>query len=202
MSMLENWEKTSISDEMRYYTENESGRFYCDEKGRLTFFESVPSNCLHQPPFGFREKNCMQMLTLPEGIREIGKYTGNLTTMMDGTLRGLVVVEKLVLPKSLEKIDANVLSGCLIMEMELPTSLREIGPGALMCNYIHVLRIPQDLPYPQYPSWDQYEARDKLNVIGRQFKETIVNTLIVPKGYPYKMLMPEVKINHVVFLEE
>lgn len=62
MNMLENWEKTSISDEMRYYTENESGRFYCDEKGRLTFFESVPSNRLHQPPFGFGEKTVCKCL--------------------------------------------------------------------------------------------------------------------------------------------
>ena len=200
MSMLENWEKTSISDETRYYMENESGRFYCDEKGRLIFFESVPSNCLHQPPFGFREKNCMQMLTLPEGIREIGKYTGNLTTLMDGTLRGLVVVENLVLPKSLEKIDANVLSGCLIMEMELPTSLREIGPGALMCNYIHVLRIPQGMLHPQFPSgWDQKKVDGALTIYGRQFKETIINTLIVPREYPYQELMIETKINNIIY---
>lgn len=42
----------------------------------------------------------------------------------------MIIVEKLVLPSTLEKLNGNVLSGCLIMEMELPASLQEIGHGA------------------------------------------------------------------------
>lgn len=203
MTMLEKWDNVGISESMKYEIENESGKFCCDGAGRLTYFSlttfgcSSRENVLYDGPHGFSgfgNKRCMKRLNIPEGIREIGCDAENLWDM--------VVIEKIVLPKTLEKLGAGVLSGCLIMEMELPASLREIGAGALMRNYIHVLRISQDLPHPQYPSWDQYEARDKLNVIGRQFKETIVNTLIVPKGYPYKMLMPEAKIKHVVFLEE
>lgn len=195
MSMLENWEKTSISDEMRYYTENESGRFYCDEGGRLTSFEPKKENSLHQGPYGFRrshEKRVVRNLIIPEGIREISYHADNLWD--------LIVVEKLVLPTTLEKMDANVLSGCLIMEMELPTSLREIGPGALMCNYIHVLRIPQGMLHPQFPSgWDQEKVDGALTIYGRQFKETIINTLIVPRDYPYQTLMLETKINNVIY---
>ena len=193
MSMLENWEKISISDEMRYYTENECGRFYCDEGGRLTSFEPKKENSLHQGPYGFRrshEKRVVRNLIIPEGIREISYHADNLWD--------LIVVEKLVLPTTLEKMDDNVFSGCLIMEMELPTSLREIGPGALMCNYIHVLRIPQGMPYPKYAGWGQKKAEGALTVHGRQFKETIINTLIVPTGYPYEELMAETKINNIV----
>ena len=195
--MLENWEKTSFSEERRYYTENESGSFYCDEAGRLTCFEPAEENCLHQGPHGFRrsyEKVDMRKLIIPEGIREI---THDAEKLWD-----LVVVEKLVLPKSLEKLDANVLSGCLIMEMELPTSLREIGPGALMCNYIHVMRIPQGMLHPQLPSgWDQKKVDGALTIFGRQFKETIINTLIVPRDYPHQKLMVETKINNIVYFD-
>ena len=194
MGMLENWEKTSISDAIRYYTENESGRFYCDEVGRLTFFESKEENNLHQGPYGFRrsyEKRVVRNLIIPEGIKEISYHADNL--------RDLIVVEKLVLPTTLEKMEAGVLSGCLIMEMELPVSLREIGPGALMCNYIHVLRIPQGMLHPKYPVWGQTKTEGSLMIHGRQFKETIINILTVPKGYPYKELMHETKINNIVY---
>ena len=192
--MLENWEKTSFSEERRYYTQNESGSFYCDEGGRLTCFEPARENCLHQGPHGFRrshEKVNVQNLVIPEGIRKIAFDAEKLWD--------LVIVEKLVLPASLEKLDEGVLSGCLIMEMELPASLLEIGPGALMCNYIHVLRIPQGMPYPKYAGWGQKEAEGALTIHGRQFKETIINTLIVPKDYPYKELLRETKINNIVY---
>ena len=192
--MLENWEKTSFSEERRYYTQNESGSFYCDEGGRLTYFEPARENCLHQGPYGFRqshEKRFVRNLIIPEGIREISYHADNLWD--------LIVVEKLVLPTTLEKLDDNVLSGSLIMEMELPAYLREIGPGALMCDYIHVLRIPQDMLYPKYADWGQKKAEGALTIHGRQFKETIINTLIVPRDYPYQTLMLETKINNVVY---
>lgn len=192
MNMLGNWEKTSFSEERRYYTKNESGSFYCDEDGVLTWFEAAEKNQLSQPPFGFGSfvpKRCMKTLSLPEGLRTIGEEE----------LRDLIIVEKLTFPATIEKLEAGVLSGCLIMEMELPETLREIGPGALMCNYIHVLRIPQGMLHPKYADWGQKKAEGALTIHGRQFKETIINTLIVPKEYPYKELMRETKINNIVY---
>lgn len=193
--MLEKWEDFSSYEKMRYRTQNASGSFYCDEQGTLTYFEAAEKNQLNQAPFGYRGsgmKSSMQMLTIPEGVRTIGTDQGNL--------RELIVVEKLVFPTTLEKLEEGVLSDCLIMEMELPTSLREIGPGALMCNYIHVLRIPQGMLHPQYPSgWGQEKVDGALTVHGRQFKETIINTLIVPRDYPYQKLMRETKINNIVY---
>lgn len=193
MSMLKNWEKTSISDEMRYYTENESGRFYCDEKGLLTNFEPAENNRLYLGPFGFNrigKIQHLQKLIIPEGIRiiEDPKWP----------TREIIIME-LVLPSTLEKLGEHVLSNCLLTEVELPASLREIGPGALMCDYIHVLRIPQGMQHPKYPVWGQKKAEGALTVHGRQFKETIINTLIVPKEYPYKELMLETKINNIVY---
>ena len=190
--MLENWEKTSFSEKRRYYTKNESGSFYCDEDGALIWFEAAEKNQLSQPPFGFGSfvpKRCMKTLRLPEGLRTIGEEE----------LRDLIIVEKLTFPATIEKLEAGVLSGCLIMEMELPETLREIGPGALMCNYIHVLRIPQGMLHPKYADWGQKKAEGALTIHGRQFKETIINTLIVPRDYPYQTLMLETKINNVIY---
>lgn len=192
--MLKDWEKIACSDEIRYYTENESGQFCCDEAGRLINFVPARENCLKQAPHGFSrsyESVDVRNLIIPEGIREIAHDAEKLWE--------LVVVEKLVLPDSLEKLDQCVLSCCLIMELELPASLREIGPGALMCNYIHVLRIPQGMPHSKYLDWGQKKAEDKLTIHGRQFKETIINTLIVPREYPYQQLMVETKINNIVY---
>lgn len=198
MNALENWTRVEINGETSYYTQNESGRFECDKNGVLTFFSPEEANSLHQAPYGFGQGNsekCVRNLIIPEGIREICCDKEKLWE--------LIVVEKLVLPTTLEKLGENVLSGCLIMEMELPVSLREIGAAALMCNYIHVLRIPRGMLHPQYPSgWDWKKVDGTLTVYGRQFKETIVDTLIVPKGYPYERLMQETIINHVVFTEE
>ena len=193
--MLEKWEKTSFSEERRYYTKNESGSFYCDEAGRLTCFEPARENCLCQGPHGFRrshEKKAVRNLVIPEGVREI---VHNAEKLWD-----LIVVEKLVLPDSLEKLDDSVLSNCLIMEMELPAALQEIGSGALTCNYIHVLRIPKGMLHPQLPiGWEQKKVEGTLTIYGRQFKETIINTLIVPKNYPYQQLMIETKINNIMY---
>ena len=193
MSMLDNWEKTSFSEKRRYYTKNESGSFYCDEDGALIWFEAAEKNQLSQPPFGFGSfvpKRCMKTLRLPEGLRTIGEEE----------LRDLIIVEKLTFPATIEKLEAGVLSGCLIMEMELPETLREIGPGALMCDYIHVLRIPKGMLHPQLPiGWEQKKVEGTLTIYGRQFKETIINTLIVPRNYPYRQLMVETKINNIVY---
>lgn len=198
MNALEKWTKVERNGETSYFTKNESGGFGCDKNGALNFFRSEDANMLYQGPHGFRHCNkerSVRNLIIPEGVREI--------CFDKEKLWELIVVEKLVLPTTLEKLDQSVLSGCLIMEMELPVSLREIGPGALMCNYIHVLRIPQGMLHPQHPSgWGWKKVDGKLTVYGRQFKETIVDTLIVPKGYPYEKLMAETIINHVVFTEE
>ena len=139
------------------------------------------------------------MLTIPEGIRGIGKHIPNNYFSISGTLQDLVIIGKLELPTTLEKLEEHVLSGCLIMELELPTSLREIDPAAVMQSYIHMLRIPNGLPHPQYPAWNGEKTANTLTVHGRQFKETIIDTLVVPRDYPYRELLVETRINHVIF---
>ena len=106
----------------------------------------------------------------------------------------------------LESMRGNVLSGSLIMDMELPGTVRHIGSGAIMGCYIQRLRLGEGLPEPEDGwywerakdgRWKQ-EAAGRLACGGRQFKETIIGTLIVPAGYPYKQLMPEAKIDEVI----
>jgi hypothetical protein len=200
--MLKSWAKTTFADEELYYTNNETGRFYCDEQGVLEFFATDRSNHLYNPPFGyhrFDENRSMRLLTIPEGIRVIGKQIPDSIFYVSGTLQDLVIIERLELPTTLEKLEEHVLSCCLIMELELPASLREIGPAAVMNGYIHTLRIPNGLPHPQPPAWDGKKDANALTIHGRQFKETIVDTLIVPRDYPYRNLLVEAKINHVIY---
>ena len=197
--MLKSWTKTTFSDEELYYTNNETGKFYCDKHGTLMFWEAARNNHLYQSPFGYHRLDGIQKLTIPEGIRVIGKPIPKSIFYVSGTLQDLVIIERLELPTTLEKLEEHVLSCCLIMELELPASLREIGPAAVMNGYIHTLRIPDGLPHPQPPAWDQKKDANALTIHGRQFKETIVDTLIVPRDYPYRDLLVETKINHVIY---
>lgn len=199
--MQKNWIKTTFGDKGLYYTDNETGRFYCDEHAVLTFWETNRNNHLYQPPFGHRSLDGIKKLTIPEGVRVIGKKTSDGIFLVSGTLQNLVIIERLELPTTLEKLEEHVLSCCLIMELELPASLREIGPAAVMNGYIHTLRIPDGLPHPQPPAWDQTKDANALTIHGRQFKDTIVDTLIVPRDYPYRNLLVETKINHVVYCD-
>jgi len=197
--MQGNWEKMSAFPKTTYRAENECGTFCCDKNALLTYFEPAKQNRLSQPPFGYRNFNvekAMKKLIFPEGIRIIGNDEEDLGR--------LIIVEKLILPATLEKLGEHVLADCLIMDLHLPLSLKEIGPAALMASYIHVLRIPQGmLPPRNLYGWDpEPPAGPTLTIHGRQFKETIVDTLIVPKNYPYSGLFREAQINHVVFTEE
>lgn len=199
--MLKSWTKTTFFDEELYYTNNETGKFYCDKHGTLTFLKAARNNHLYQPPFGYCRLDGIQKLTVPEGVRVIGKEISKNCFSVSGTLQDLVIIGRLELPTTLEKLEEHVLSGCLIMELELPTSLQKIGPAAVMSSYIHTLRIPNGLPHPQPPAWDGKKDNNALTVHGRQFKETIVDTLIVPRDYPYRDLLVETKINHVIYLD-
>lgn len=197
--MLKKWTKATLADKEMYYTDNETGRFYCDEHGTLTFLETLRNNNLYQSPFGYHRLDGIQKLTVPEGIRIIGKEIPDNCFSISGTLQDLMIIGRLELPMTLERLEEYVLSGCLIMELELPASLREIGPSSVMHSYIHVLRIPDGLPHPQPPAWNEKKDANALTIHGRQFKETIVDTLIVPRDYPYRDLLVETKINHIIY---
>lgn len=196
--------------------ENETGTYYCDGSGKLLFIEPRESNCLYRGPFGPHrletERNGMicavfrvKDLIIPEGTRCIGNEDPYAVSK-EVTLRDTIVAGKLRFPSTLEILRENVLSGSLIMDMELPKTVRHIGSGAIMNCYIHRLRLGKGLPEPEdgwywgktkSDSWRQ-GAAGKLACGGRQFKETIIGTLIVPAGYPYKRLMPEARIDEVI----
>lgn len=110
--------------------------------------------------------------------------------MSSVTFRGIHVIGKVRLPETLISLGAWTFSQCLLMDLELTASLIEIGAGVMMNCYIHKLRIPENMPIPH---------TQELFCVGRQFKETIIDTLIVPQNYPYKGLMPEALIENIVF---
>lgn len=166
--------------------ESESGSAVCNWEGVLEEFHVIVdyelSTTLQQRKTVFRN------LIIPEAVVQIGDRGFEFSKLP--TLHDLIVAEKLVFPKSLQVIGAHAFSGSIIMDMELPSSLKAFGPGPLMCCYIDKLRIPADMPRP-----------NQLKKAGRQFKETIIHTLYVPSDYPYDELMPEAMINQVVFTD-
>ena len=201
MNMPKNWETRNASEVLVYRTENETGQFWCNADGMLTYWESREEVRLSQPPHGyggFGDNKRVRTLVIPEGVISIGDME-MFSHKEREDLGQLIVVEKLVLPETLCTLGAHVLSGCLIMELELPASLREIGPGALMSNYIHQLKIPHGLAQP---AWYSCNDPKKLKVWGRQFKECLIRTLICPRDYPYQELMPEAKIEQIIYLND
>ena len=197
--------------------ENDTGTYYCDESGRLLTIDPREDNCLYRGPFGphsldmerrgliYYKAYRVRDLIIPEGIRSIGNVDP-YAVPPEATLRDTIVTGKLRFPSTLESLRSNVLSGSLIMDMELPETVRHIGSGAIMNCYIQQLRLGAGLPEPEDgwywqkaadERWKQ-EAAGKLACGGRQFKQTIIGTLIVPAGYPYKRLMPEARIDEVV----
>ncbi len=196
--------------------ENETGVYHCDESGKLLFIEPRTDNCLYRGPFGphsldmeYHGLICttyrVRDLIIPEGVRSIGSVDP-YALPQEVSLRDTIVTGQLRFPSTLESLRENVLSGSLIMDMELPETVRHIGSGAIMNCYIQQLRLGAGLPEPEDgwywkktrdERWKQ-EAAGKLACGGRQFKETIIGTLVVPAGYPYKRLMPEAKIDEVI----
>lgn len=204
MNQQGNWESRVVDGRVEFCAANASGTFVRDEAGMLLDFHYNGENCcLCDAPFGFRTatKNWyVKHLRIPEGIAQIGQM--DLFPEQPGKKRHLLfqdlaVVDKIELPSTLKTLGANVFSGCLIPEMTLPAGLRGIGAGALMCCYIHELRIPKGLPHPVC----EQNGEDGLFVYGRQFKETIVDTLYVPRDYPYEHLMYETRINRVIYTD-
>ena len=197
--------------------DNETGTYYCDESGLLLTIEPREDNCLYRGPFGphrldmerrgliYYKAYRVRDLVIPEGVRILGNGDPD-SFSLDGTFQDSIIVGKLRFPSTLESLRDNVLSGSLIMDMELPETVRYIGCGAIMNCYIQRLCLGAGLAEPEDGwywerakdgRWKQ-EAAGRLACGGRQFKETIIGTLIVPAGYPYKRLMPEAKIDEVI----
>lgn len=184
---------------------NETGTYFCDEAMCLSAMEPQEANCLYRSSFGLlklavklgngiHQAYAVRDLIIPEGIRSIGSTDHDF---FDTPFYGTVVTGRLRFPSTLESVGNTVFLDSLIMELELPGTLRYIGSGAFMRCYIQTLRIGAGLREPVY---DRYENRGPEVLIcgGRQFKQTIIGTLIIPADYPYKRLMPEALIDQVI----
>lgn len=195
---MDNWEiKTGFSGEQYYETENESGCFTCDKSFQLLHFYPAKANKVHSGNLSNNNVRAVRQVIIPEGVAQIGSCDGSFDNNHLDSLCDMCVVEEIKLPHSLRIIGTNAFMGCLIMSLKLGDTLRIIGPGALMGCYIHVLRLSENMPLPEYTDYPPTEREGILRIHGRQFKESEINTLIAPKDYPYKILMPEAKVNHI-----
>ena len=179
------------------------GHFQWDETGLLTEFRPAEANSLNQPPYGYgggRGKNHLCSLYIPAGVSAIGRcQLPDIWSVRDAhqKFEDTIVAGRLRFPDTLWELGPNAFSGSLLMDVQLPASLHKLGAGAFMCCYIYRLRLPADMPLPRVSYQEPDEAEPCLIIQGRQFKETIIDTLQVPANYPYQLLMPEALIHHV-----
>lgn len=152
---------------------SESGLFHIDKDGMLTNFQPSGNNPIIEEKTedpcaydGYVIKKSIQHLVIPKGVRSFA----------DDMFRGITVKERLELPEGLISIgntvsDGNyhgcVLSHCILPEVILPESVKELGFFAFGGSYIAYLRIPLGIKSPYL----------------RQFKDSRIDTLCLPKEW-------------------
>lgn len=206
MMMPDSWNEHIWNGQKMYSISNKIGCFECNDTGLLKRFHSELLNRLSDAPHGFHscgsEERNIQNLLIPEGITSIGHslWSAPIWNVQEATelLEKLIVIGKVRFPSTLVELGPCALQGSLLMDVELPPSLRRIGAGAFMCCYMNRLTIPVSLPWPKMAYSEPSERC--LAIQGRQFKETIIDTLVIPEHYPYKTLMPEAIIHHVIYI--
>lgn len=159
--------------------ESESGLFHIDKDGMLMNFQPSGNNPIIEEKteepcayYGYVIRKSIQHLVIPRGIRSFA----------DDMFRGITVKERLELPEELISIgntvsDGNyhgcVFSHCVLPEVIIPESVKELGSFAFGGSHIDYLRIPSGVKSPYL----------------RQFKESYIDTLCLPKKWKDAFLL-------------
>lgn len=96
-------------------------------------------------------------------------------------MRGIQVVERFELPESLTSIGENCFANCILPEVVVPRSLQVIGNFAFGHTHIETLQLPASLHSPY----------------GRQFKDSFIGTLILPKEWKDGVLLDKYGCLHL-----
>ena len=131
---------------------NETGTFTVDDSGVLREYRSSEANQVSEKVW--------RCVDIPEGVRVIPEWG----------FRECRILERLTLPASLRVIStggAGAFSWSSLPHVELPDTLKELGPYAFGGSEMRALRIPKGLH----------------SIYNRQFKESSIGTLYLPEGF-------------------
>ena len=164
----------SILKSVPQCVESQSGKFLVDKEGIALSFEPSKDNELIIEDTEFQKNyyankisRTIRTFIVPEGVK------GFVSEFMRHTR----VIEKFKLPNSLLSIGNNsfdigneiycVFANCILPSVSIPESVKEIGNFAFGHSLIDTLQFPPSLRSPY----------------GRQFKDSHIGTLILPKEW-------------------
>ena len=151
---------------------SESGNFYIDQVGIVLRFDpSVDNSFIEEES----EKNANYTFTTNKSIRTFVVPKG-VKGFVSDFMRNVHIIERFELPEGLLSIGNNthdlgnidahcVFADCILPEVVIPDSVKEVGSFAFGHSYIDSLQLPESLRSPY----------------GRQFKDSYIGTLKLPK---------------------
>lgn len=140
---------------------SESGSFYIDELGIAQRFEPATDNPFIDEEtelidkYHYETHQSISSLIVPEGVKGF----------VGGFMRGVRVIDRVVLTDTLESIDENCFANCILPSVVIPASIQKIGIFAFGHTHIECLQLPESLHSPY----------------GRQFKDSYIGMLRMPK---------------------
>lgn len=150
---------------------SESGRFYVNDYGLVNRLEPAADN-----PFVDEEIeiNTNYIYTTHKSIRTFIVPEG-VKGFVNGFMRSVKVIERFVLPDTLERIEDCCFADCILPSVVIPRSVTEIGIFAFGHTHIGSLQLSQALHSPY----------------GRQFKDSYIGTLVLPKVWEGRATLGE-----------
>lgn len=151
---------------------SESGMFFVDDKGIVQRFEPAVDN-------PFIEEDTEIETNTPTGYKSIRTFIvpAGVKGFMSDFMRATRIVERYELPEGLISIGNHsfdvekechcVFANCILPEVVIPQSVKEIGNFAFGHSQIDMLQLPATLCSPY----------------GRQFKDSHIGTLRLPKEW-------------------
>jgi hypothetical protein len=186
--------KFSLFKSIPKYIESSSGRFLVDNNGIALSFEPSKDNeyIIEEIELNIYNQHhpnkSIKTLIVPKGVKGFASEF----------MRGVRVIEKLEFPDGLLSIGNNsfdfehsqhcVFANCILPSVSIPESVKEIGNFAFGHSLIDTLQFPPSLRSPY----------------GRQFKDSHIGTLILPKEWENTVSLNEdcslnVALNHENF---
>ena len=157
------------------YIESSSGRFLVDNNGIALSFEPSKDNeyIIEETELNTYNQHhpnkSIKTLIVPKGVKGFASEF----------MREVRVIEKFELPDGLLSIGNNsfsfdfehsqhcVFANCILPSVTIPDSVKEIGTFAFGASHIEALQLPSSLRSPY----------------GRQFKDSYIGTLVLPKEW-------------------
>lgn len=142
---------------------SKSGSFFIDGKGVVQRFEPSSDNSFIEEKttikanYTYDTYKTIRTFIVPEGVKG---FAADL-------MRGIRVVERFELPESLTSIGENCFTNCILPTVVIPKGVHIIDIFGFGHSHIGTLQLPATTQSPY----------------GRQFKDSYVGTLILPKEW-------------------